>query len=115
MCPGFIVATGKRALPVLENNKVIGIVSETDVALTADFGHAIRDGKVMSGAIVIEEDNTLGNGLSKIRRYNISRLPVINLNGILQGVINALDIIKILATPRETSGKPPGVGTMNMN
>jgi CBS domain-containing protein len=111
-CAQLIVATGKRALPVLENNKVIGIVSETDVALTADFGHAIID-EVMSGAIVIEEDNTLGIGLSKIRRYNISRLPVINLNGILQGVINALDIIKILATPRERATKSPGVGTMS--
>ena len=50
----------------------------------------------MSGAIVIEEDTTLSNALSKIRRYNISRLPVINMNGILMGVINALDIIKIL-------------------
>jgi CBS domain-containing protein/ribosome-associated translation inhibitor RaiA len=111
-CAQLIVATGKRALPVLENNKIIGIVSETDVALTADFGHAIID-EVMSGAIVIEEDNTLGVGLSKIRRYNISRLPVINLRGILQGVINALDIIKILATPRERATKSPGVGTMS--
>jgi CBS domain-containing protein len=110
-CAQLIVATGKRALPVVENNKVVGIVSETDVALTADFGHAIID-EVMSGAIVIEEDNTLGNALGKIRRYNISRLPVINLNGILKGVINALDIIKLLATPRERATKSPGVGTM---
>jgi CBS domain-containing protein/ribosome-associated translation inhibitor RaiA len=109
-CAQLIVATGKRALPVLEKNKVVGIVSETDVALTADFGHAIID-EVMSGAIVIEEDNTLGIGLSKIRRYNISRLPVINFRGILRGVINALDIIKILATPRERATKSPGVGT----
>ena len=110
-CAQLIVATGKRALPVLENRKIVGIVSETDVALTADYGHAIID-EVMSGAIVIEEDTTLSNALSKIRRYNISRLPVININGILMGVINALDIIKILATPRERATKSPGIGTM---
>lgn len=110
-CAQLIVATGKRALPVVQNKKIIGIVSETDVALTADFGHAIID-EVMSGAIVIEEDNTLGNAMAKIRRYNISRLPVINANGILTGVINAIDIIKILATPRERATKSPGVGTM---
>jgi CBS domain-containing protein/ribosome-associated translation inhibitor RaiA len=105
------VATGKRALPVIQSKKIVGIVSETDVALTADFGHAIID-EVMSGAIVIEEDNTISNAMSKIRRYNISRLPVINSNGILTGVINAIDIIKILATPRERATKSPGVGTM---
>ena len=87
-------------MPVLENRKIVGIVSETDVALTADYGHAIKI--VMSGAIVIEEDTTLSNALSKIRRYNISRLPVINMNGILVGVINALDIIKIFATQGES-------------
>lgn len=110
-CAQLIVATGKRALPVMENKKIVGIVSETDVALTADFGHAIID-EVMSGAIVIEEDNTLSNALAKIRKYNISRLPVINLNGVLRGVINALDIIKVLATPRERATKSPGIGTM---
>jgi predicted transcriptional regulator len=66
-CAQLIVATGKRALPVVQSKKIIGIVSETDVALTADFGHAIID-EVMSGAIVIEEDNTLSNAMSKIRR-----------------------------------------------
>ncbi len=110
-CAQLIVATGKRALPVIQNERLVGIVSETDIVLTADFGHAIID-EVMSGAIVIEEDNTLGSALGKMRRYNISRLPVINLNGILKGVINVLDIITILATPRERATKSPGIGTM---
>jgi CBS domain-containing protein len=110
-CAQLIVATGNRALPVVDNGKLSGIVSETDVVFTSDFGHASVD-EVMSGAIVIEEEDTLSNALSKMRRYNISRLPVINSNGILTGSVNALDIIKIIATPRERAGKSPGVGTM---
>jgi predicted transcriptional regulator len=110
-CAQLIVATGNRALPVVEKGKLIGIVSETDVVLTSDFGHSRVD-EVMSGAIVIEENDTLGNALSKMRRYNISRLPVINSRGILTGTINALDITKIIATPRERAGKSPGIGTM---
>jgi CBS domain-containing protein/ribosome-associated translation inhibitor RaiA len=110
-CAQLIVATGNRALPIVENGKLISIVSETDVVLTSDFGHARVD-EVMSGAIVIEEDDTLSNALSKMRRYNISRLPVINSNGILTGSVNALDITKIIATPRQRAGKAPGVGTM---
>jgi CBS domain-containing protein/ribosome-associated translation inhibitor RaiA len=110
-CAQLIVATGNRALPIVENGKLSNIVSETDVVLTSDFGHARVD-EVMSGAIVIEEDDTLNNALSKMRRYNISRLPVINSNGILTGSVNALDITKIIATPRQRAGKAPGVGTM---
>jgi CBS domain-containing protein len=68
--------------------------------------------EVMSGAIVIEGDTTLGNALSKMRRYNISRLPVIKLNGVLIGTITALDIAKLIATLIDRPSKSPGVGTM---
>src|ERR687889_16569 len=64
-CAQLIVATGNRALPIVENGKLSNIVSETDVVLTSDFGHARVD-EVMSGAIVIEEDDTLSNALPKI-------------------------------------------------
>lgn len=110
-CAQLIVITGNHALPVVENGELIGILSEKDVLLTADFGHAIVD-EVISGAIVIEGDATLSNALSKMRRYNISRLPVINSNGVLIGTIGALDIAKVIATSRERAGKSPGVGTM---
>jgi len=107
-CTQLIVTTGNRALPVVENGKLISIVSETDVALTANFGHARVD-DVMSGAIVIEENSTLANALTKMRRYNISRMPVIKSNGVLTGIINALEISKIIATPKERIGNAPGL------
>jgi CBS domain-containing protein len=110
-CAQLIVTTGNHALPVVENGELIGIISEKDVLLTADFGHAIVD-EVMSGAIVIEGDAILSNALSKMRRYNISRLPVINSNGVLIGTIGALDIAKVIATPRERAGKSAGVTTV---
>jgi predicted transcriptional regulator/ribosome-associated translation inhibitor RaiA len=110
-CAQLIVTSGNHALPVVENGKLNGIISEKDILLTADFGHAMVD-EVMSGAIVIEEDTILGNALSKMRRYNISRLPVINSIGVLIGTITALDIAKLIATPRERASKSPGVGTM---
>ena len=94
-CTQLIVETGNSSLPIIENGKLIGIVSETDVLLTAEFGHSTVD-EIMSGAIVIEENTILSNALSKMRRYNISRLPVINSFGILTGVINPLDIAKII-------------------
>lgn len=107
-CTQLIVTTGNRALPIVENAKLISIVSETDVALTANFGHATVD-EVMSGAIVIDENSTLANALAKMRRYNISRLPIIKSTGVLTGIINALEIAKIMATPKDRIGKAPGL------
>ncbi len=108
----MILNTGNRAFPVIENrSKLVGIVSEMDIVVNARFGHSKAD-SVMSGAIVQEGEDTLGNALSKMRRYNISRLPVISKDGVLTGIINVLDIAHVISKPRERASKSPGVGTM---
>lgn len=108
----MILNTGNRAFPVIENSsKLVGIVSEMDIVVNARFGHSEAD-SVMSGAIVQEGDDTLGNALSKMRRYNISRLPVINVSGVLTGIINVLDVAQVISKPRDRASKSPGIGTM---
>jgi CBS domain-containing protein len=96
----LIVTTGNRALPVVEGSKLIGIISESDLIPQTHFGNTLVD-NVMVGAIVTEDDTALDRALSKMRRYNISRLPVIDSKGVLKGVINALDRVKVMATPQE--------------
>jgi CBS domain-containing protein/ribosome-associated translation inhibitor RaiA len=103
----LFMTTGNPALPVLEDGKLYGIVRENDVLLTSDFGRAIVD-QIMSGAVVVEDDSTLSNALSKMRRYNISRLPVINSGGVLIGVLAALDVANLIAVPKERATKSPG-------
>jgi CBS domain-containing protein/ribosome-associated translation inhibitor RaiA len=93
---------------VEKGGKLVGILSETDIAQTADFGGATVD-EVMSGAIVIEEDTTLSDAVSKMRRYNISRLPVINEKGVLRGVMSILDAASIIAAPTERTSKSAAI------
>lgn len=95
-----IIRSGLRALPVITNGKLVGIVSETDLALVVDVGDALVD-DVMTGAIVVEEDSTVAYALSIMRRQSISRLPVINKNGKLVGVVDTLDIVQVLGVPKE--------------
>jgi len=95
-----VIKSGLRALPVISKNKLIGIVSETDLALNQEFSRLLVD-DVMRGAIVIPEDSPLSNALSKMKRQNISRLPVIDRNGRLIGSIDTLDICSILRVPKE--------------
>ena len=110
-CAQLMIVSSNRALPLLDNGRLIGLLSESDVLRISDFGHAIVD-EVMSGAIVIEEQTTLGNALSKMRQYSISRLPIINTKGILVGIVNALDIAEVNSTPRERSTKSKGIGSL---
>ncbi|TLY10727.1 MAG: CBS domain-containing protein [Thaumarchaeota archaeon] len=104
----MVIGSGNRALPVVDKGRLVGIVSETDLVSTADFGHAIVD-EVMSGAIVIEEDTSLADAVSKMRRYNISRLPVINTKGVLRGTLSILDVGRIIAKPRERTSKSAAI------
>ena len=106
----LFMTTGNRVLPVLQDGELYGTIREKDVVLTSDFGHATVD-QIMSGAIVIEDDSTLSNALSKMRRYNISRLPVINSSGVLIGILSALDVANLISVPKERATKSPGVGT----
>lgn len=111
----LIIGSGNRALPVVDaEGKLTSIVSETDIAQTADFGHATVD-EVMSSAIVIEEDTHLADAVSKMRRYNISRLPVINGKGLLRGVMNILDVASIMAAPTERTGKSAAISGSKVN
>src|ERR671911_98566 len=59
----LVIGSGNRAVPVVEKGELVGIISETDLVSTADFGHAIVD-EVMSGAIVIEENTSLAAAIS---------------------------------------------------
>ena len=104
----LVIGSGNRALPVVEKGVLAGILSETDIVSTADFGHAIVD-EVMSGAIVIEEDTPLSDAVAKMRRYNISRLPVISTKGVLRGTLSILDVGKIIATPTERTSKSAAI------
>ena len=106
----LFMTTGKNVLPVFQDGKLYSTISENDVILTSDFGHATVD-QIMSGAIVVEDQSTLSNALSKMRRYNISRLPVINSTGILIGVVAARDVANLISVPRERASKSPGIGT----
>jgi CBS domain-containing protein/ribosome-associated translation inhibitor RaiA len=104
----LVIGSGNRALPVVDGGKLLGIVSETDIAQTADFGNATVD-EVMSGAIVIEEDTPLADAVSKMRRYNISRLPVISKSGVLRGVMNIIDAASIAAAPTERTSRSAAI------
>ena len=104
----LVIGSGNRALPVVNGGRLAGIVSETDIAQTSDFGNATVD-SVMSGAIVIEEDTSLADAVSKMRRYNISRLPVISKSGVLRGVMNIIDAASIAAAPTERTSRSAAI------
>lgn len=99
----LIFKTGLRALPVVEDNKVVGIVSLHDIvniaSKTKEFRQATAE-SIMSAPELIKEDTDIGTARMLMREKNISRLPVLDKNQKLCGIVTIFDLLKAVK-PRE--------------
>lgn len=97
-----MITYGAGILPVLERSgKIYGILTEHDLvkylAGVASIGLKIRE--VMSSPVVtIEENNVLKEAMEKMVRFGFRRLPVVNRDGMIDGIITAIDIVREFGT-----------------
>ncbi|MEU6820961.1 CBS domain-containing protein [Streptomyces atriruber] len=111
------------ALPVLAGEgRVIGVVSEADLLPKEEFRDSdpsrfdqlrrlsdlakaggISAGEVMSSpAVTVHPDATLSQAARIMAQRKVKRLPVVDANGLLQGVVSRSDLLKVfLRTDRE--------------
>ncbi len=84
--------TGHDGFPVKTNGEVIGIVTAFDLLLKP-WDHAVKD--IMSTDIVVADQEMSINDASRVMfRMGISRLPVIDKDGELVGIITNTDIVR---------------------
>ncbi len=98
-----------RRLPVLDNRKLVGIVTEKDLlyaspskATTLDIWELhyvlskLKIGEIMTSNVITVEENAPLEEAAKIMSENkIGALPVLNSEGDLVGIITETDIFKI--------------------
>ncbi|WP_181794664.1 CBS domain-containing protein [Streptomyces sp. WELS2] len=104
------------ALPVLEGDgRVIGVVSEADLLLEEEFrdgdpdpfarlrrlpdaakAGALSAEELMSTpAVTVHEDATLAQAARIMAVRHVKRLPVVNAEGVLEGVVSRSDLLKV--------------------
>jgi len=91
--------SGQRALPVEEDGKVIGIVTDADVLeclKEESIGNYLVEEVMKYPPICVEQNDTIGRARALIRKYNIGRLPVIDESGKLVGIVTEEDILDAL-------------------
>lgn len=99
----LIFKTGLRALPVVEKNKVVGIISIHDIVDSISKSKSFRQTlaeTIMSIPDVITEDTDIGKVRVLMREKNISRIPVIDGDQRIKGIVTTLDLLKSIK-PRE--------------
>ncbi|WP_456421246.1 IMP dehydrogenase [Thermococcus sp.] len=82
---------GVDGLPVVENGKVVGVVSKKDIAVKQ--GKLVRE--IMTDEpITVPESVTAEEALSLMFEHRIDRLPVVDENGRLVGLITMSDLAR---------------------
>ncbi|WKV70554.1 CBS domain-containing protein [Streptomyces sp. PCS3-D2] len=92
------------ALPVLsEEGRVAGVVSEADLLLKAqgaDESRAVTAGQLMTvPAVTVTQDATIAGAARLMARGHLKRLPVVDGDGRLIGVVSRGDLLKIYLRP----------------
>lgn len=107
-----LVEGGSKAAPVFENTNLYGIITE-DAILTAILESLdalqVDDVATMEVVSVAEEDD-IGRVINQMREHGVSRLPVVNENGYLVGIVTTYDIIEFVTRneQRTTTGDRVG-------
>jgi CBS domain-containing protein len=91
------VETG--AVPIVENGKVVGLVTDRDIVLRvvaegrsfdSPISEAMSEGDVQS----VREDDILADATAKMASHQIRRLVVLNEAGNLTGILSLGDVAK---------------------
>jgi CBS domain-containing protein len=91
------VETG--AVPVVDNGKVVGLVTDRDIVLRvvaegrsfdSPISEAMTEGEVHS----VKEDDVLADATAKMASHQVRRLVVLNDAGALTGILSLGDVAK---------------------
>lgn len=85
------------ALPVCENDKLAGIITDRDIVLRAvaqgrEPDHTKVDDAMSLGIVYIYEDQTEEEAAQIMERHQIRRLPVLNRDDRLVGIVSLGDL-----------------------
>lgn len=94
----LMAAADTRALPVRENDKIVGVVTAKDVVKELkDFFKTVEITDVMKRKIVsCNVSDTLGKIISSMVQRNVDRMPVVDVSGKLVGVVSFVDVLEHL-------------------
>ncbi len=86
-------------VPICENGKLIGIITNRDLRFEEDFSRKIGEVMTKENLIVAPEGTTLDEAQEILRRHKIEKLPIVDANGALKGLITIKDIEKSVKYP----------------
>lgn len=87
-------------IPIIdENKKLVGIITNRDLRFHKDLSSPIEDIMTKENLITADEGVDLKQAEGILQEYRIEKLPIVNKNGELSGLITYKDILKNINRP----------------
>jgi len=95
-------------VPITENGKLVGILTNRDLRFETDFSRPIREVMTDKNLITAPEGTTLEEAKAILAAHRIEKLPIVNDKFELRGLITIKDIEKAVKYPnsaKDSSGR----------
>lgn len=98
----MLLKSGVRALPVVKNSKIVGMVSEKDLIKNVKIEREILIQEFEKDVIVASINDTVGRVRSLMENNDISRIPILDENKKVIGCVGNLQLIDLAKVPKES-------------
>ena len=95
-------------VPITENGKLVGIITNRDLRFETDYTKPIYMAMTKENLITAPEGTTLSEAQEILRKHKIEKLPIVDKDGMLKGLITIKDIEKAVRYPssaRDENGR----------
>jgi len=99
----ILLNSGFKALPVKEKDKIVGIISETDLIKAITSNKTAKD--VLTKCVTANVNQTVAYVKNLMEKENVSKIPITDDNGNIVGIVSDFDMIKILMGKKEMDGR----------
>lgn len=86
-------------VPITVQNKLVGILTNRDLRFEDDYRKKIREVMTSEGLVTAPEGTTVEEAKEIFKRHRIEKLPIVDKEGYLKGLVTIKDIQKMVKYP----------------
>ena len=92
-------------VPITKNGKLVGILTNRDMRFETDFNQPISAIMTKENLVTAPEGTSLAEAQKILGKHRIEKLPIVDKNGMLKGLITIKDIEKAIQYPNRATDK----------
>jgi len=110
-----LVESGTKIAPVFEANKLWGVITDDDIlrAVLDNLDALTVEDIYTADVTTATEDTEVGQAINQLREHGISRLPVLDEDGNLTGMVTRHDIVDVVVRDMDKATRGERAGDVD--